>query len=119
METMKQDSPYEMDLGETFKMIDDKVLVAPWDIADKTDSGIILPDSMKEKEREKNRKGTVIAVGPGHRSDSTNVLHPVEVKPGDDICFERLAGTEVEIKGVKYLVMNEMSILATLPPLVG
>ncbi len=73
----------------------------------KTPSGIIIPDTAKEKPQ----KGVVVAVGPG-RIDENGKRVPMEVKVGDKVLFAKYAGSEVKIEGEEYLIMREDDILA-------
>lgn len=91
------------------KPLHDRVLVKRIEIEEKTKSGIIIPDSAKEKPQE----GEVIAVGPGIRQDNGNVI-PLDVKAGDRILFGKWSGTEVKIDGQDYLVMKESDIVGIL-----
>ena len=68
----------------------------------KTSSGIIIPDSAKEKPQ----KGSVVAVGPGTKEN------PITVKAGDSVLYGKYAGTELQHDGVDYLIMKESDILA-------
>lgn len=86
------------------KTVLNKVIVEPVEAETKTASGIIIPDSAKEKPQ----KGIIIATGEG-RSDE-----PMEVKTGDTVLFGKYSGTEVHIDDKKYLVMNQSDILVVL-----
>lgn len=85
----------------------DRVVVEPLEKEEKTASGIILPETAKEKPQE----GEVIAVGPGRRDDEGEVI-PMDVKKGDIVLFAKYAGTEVKIEDKKYLILKESDILA-------
>ena len=87
--------------------IGDRVVVKPEPEEEKTKSGIVLPDTAKEKPQE----GTVIAVGPGRVLDSGQRV-PLEVKVGDKIIYSKYGGTEVKIDGEEYIILNERDILA-------
>ncbi len=87
----------------------DKVLVQRLEQEEKTSSGIIIPDSAKEKPLE----GRVIAAGTGRRMKSGE-LRPVAVSEGDRILFGKYAGTEIKIDGEDYLILKEEDILAKL-----
>ena len=80
----------------------DRVLVKPAAAEEKTVSGIIIPDSAKEKPL----KGEVIAVGEGTKDEV------MVVKKGDEVLYGKYAGTEIEIDGEKYLIMRQSDILA-------
>jgi len=87
----------------------DRVIVKQSEAEEKTKSGIILPDSAKEKPT----KGKVIAVGPG-KTDETGKVHPLDVKEGDEVFYGKYSGTDVEVDGVKYVILRESDILGVL-----
>jgi chaperonin GroES len=80
----------------------DRVIVKPAAAEEKTASGIIIPDTAKEKPQ----RGTVIAAGPGKKDE------PVTVKTGDTVLYGKYAGTEINLEGQEYLIMRESDILA-------
>ena len=84
------------------KPLQDRVLVLPAEAEETTSSGIIIPDTAKEKPM----KGTVIAVGNG------KVDEPMTVKVGDSILYGKYAGTELKVDGDEYLIMRESDIFA-------
>lgn len=86
--------------------LQDRVLVRRFMSEEKTASGIIIPDTAKEKPQE----GEVIAVGAGKVLDNGTKLTPT-VKAGDKILFGKYSGTEVKLDGVEYLIMREDDIL--------
>lgn len=88
------------------KPLQDRVLVKRIEAEEKTASGIIIPDTAKEKPQE----GEVIAVGPGKVMDNGSRVE-LTVKKGDKILFSKYAGTEVKIGGSEYLIMREDDIL--------
>ena len=85
----------------------DKILVKRVEAETKTKSGIVLPDSAKEKPK----RGKVVAVGAGKRLDNGE-LSSFSVKKGDEVIFTSYAGTEVKIDGDEVLVMSEDDVLA-------
>ena len=87
----------------------DRVIVKCKDADEKTASGIIIPDTAKEKPQE----GEVMAVGSGIRKDDGTLL-PLDVKKGDMILFGKYAGTEIKIDGEDYLMMKEDDILGVI-----
>ncbi len=89
------------------KPLGDRVVIKVSEGDMKTASGIVLPDSAKEKPQE----GEVIAVGKGRILDNGERIAP-EVKVGDKIIFSKYAGTEVKVEGIDYLVVRESDILA-------
>lgn len=88
------------------KPMDDRVLVKPIELADRTASGIYLPESAKERPV----RGKVVAVGPGKRLDNGQRAKP-SVKKGDTVVYGKYAGTEVEIKGAEHLILRESELL--------
>lgn len=90
------------------KPLGDRVVVEAIAKEQTTASGIVLPDTAKEKPQE----GKVIAVGSGHLKDGERVA--LEVKEGDRVLFSKYAGTEIKIDGKEYLIMRESDILAVL-----
>ena len=88
------------------KPVADRVSVKYFETEDKTASGIVLPDSS----REKTQQAEVIAVGGGKVVDGTEV--PVPVKPGDRVIYGKYTGTEIKYEGEKYLVINADDIIA-------
>ena len=89
------------------KPLGDRVIVkAREDEDSRTASGLVIPDTAKEKPQ----TGDVIAVGPGAISDSGDRI-PMDVKEGDRVLFAKYAGTEVKLDGTKMLIMKESDIL--------
>ena len=86
------------------KTVLNKVIVEPVEAETKTASGIIIPDSAKEKPQ----KGIVIATGKGKADE------PMEIKVGDTVLFGKYSGTEIHLDDKKYLVMNQADILVIL-----
>ena len=84
------------------KPLADRVLIQPVAAEEVTMSGIIIPDSAKEKPL----KGTVLAVGPGTKDET------MELKKGDTVLYGKYAGTEVELDGEKVLIMRQSDVLA-------
>ncbi|NNC95684.1 MAG: co-chaperone GroES [Chitinophagales bacterium] len=86
------------------KPLADRVLVQPAAPEEKTKSGIIIPDSAKEKPQ----KGKIVAAGPGKKDE------PTTVKVGDKVLYGKYSGTEISIDGTEYLIMRESDIFAVL-----
>ena len=84
------------------KPLADRVLVEPLEAETKTASGIIIPDTAKEKPQ----KGNIVSVGPGTKDN------PVTLKVGDDVLYGKYSGTELQHDGGDYLIMKENDILA-------
>ncbi|MEM1071846.1 MAG: co-chaperone GroES [Planctomycetota bacterium] len=91
------------------KPLEDRVLVKPQDPETMTASGLFLPESSKEKPIQ----GTVVSTGPGKKLDNGQVAKP-QVKKGDTVVYSKYAGSEVEIKGTKHLIMRESELLGIL-----
>ncbi|GAB3047084.1 co-chaperone GroES [Virgibacillus ainsalahensis] len=89
------------------KPLGDRVVIELVEQEEKTASGIVLPDSAKEKPQE----GKVVAVGSGRVTDNGEKV-ALEVAEGDSIIFSKFAGTEVKYEGTEYLVLRESDILA-------
>ena len=89
-----------------FRPLHDRVLVEHVEQETKTASGIIIPDTAKEKPMQ----GVIKAVGYGSR-DETGKLVALDVKAGDSVLFGKYSGTEVKIDGTEYLIMRESDIL--------
>jgi chaperonin GroES len=84
------------------KPLADRVLVKPAEAEEKTASGIIIPDTAKEKPM----RGTVVAAGPGKKDE------PTTVKVGDTVLYGKYSGTEIQVEGQDYLMMRESDIFA-------
>lgn len=84
------------------KPLADRVVVEPSPAETKTASGIIIPDTAKEKPQE----GVIVAAGPGKKDE------PVTVKVGDKVLYGKYAGTELKLDGKDYLIMRESDIFA-------
>lgn len=80
----------------------DRVIIKPAAAEEKTSSGLIIPDTAKEKPQ----RGIVVAAGTGKKDE------PVTVKNGDTVLYGKYAGTEIQIEGADYLIMRESDILA-------
>jgi chaperonin GroES len=92
-----------------FRPLHDRVVVRRIEAEEKTSGGIIIPDTAKEKPQE----GEVVAVGPGARDDSGQLVE-LSVKAGDRILFGKWSGTEVKIDGEDLLIMKESDILGVI-----
>ena len=85
----------------------DRIVVRPLDPQEKTKSGIIVPDSAKEKPQE----GKVIAVGPGRQLEEGGTK-ALEVKTGDRVLYGKYSGSEISIESEDYLILREEDVLA-------
>ena len=91
------------------KPLADRVVVKPQEAEETTASGIILPDTAKEKPQ----AGEIVAIGPGKISDAGNAI-AMTVKVGDNVLYGKYSGTEITIAGDEVLIMRESDILAVL-----
>lgn len=91
------------------KPLEDKVLVQIVEAETTTASGLVIPDSAKEKPQE----ATVIAVGPGRANDKGE-LNPVGVNEGDTVIFSKYGGTELKYNGEEYLLLSARDLLAVI-----
>jgi len=91
-------------MSVNFKPLADRVLVEPAPAETKTASGIIIPDTAKEKPQE----GTVVAVGPGKKDE------PLTVQVGDKVLYGKYSGTELKLDGKDYLIVKEGDLLGIL-----
>ena len=85
----------------------DRLIVEVLEEEETTTSGIVLPDTAKEKPQ----RGRVLAVGPGARNDSGEIV-PMEVAEGDEVLYSKYGGTEVKVEGEDLLVLRESDVLA-------
>ena len=92
-----------------FRPLHDRVVVQRIDAEEKTKGGIIIPDTAKEKPQE----GKIVAVGPGGRDESGQLIKP-DVKVGDRVLFGKWSGTEVRIDGDELLIMKESDIMGVI-----
>ena len=92
------------------KPLEDRVLVTVDDQEQTTTSGLVIPDTAQEKPQQ----GTVVAVGPGKRSDQTGEVIQLDVNTGDTVLFSKYGGTEVKVDGQEYLILSARDILAVL-----
>jgi chaperonin GroES len=96
-----------MRMAFSLEPLEDRIVVKPLEEdTQKTPSGIIIPDTAKEKPQE----GEVVAVGPGRFEDGKRV--PMDVKVGDRVLYSKYGGTEVKVDGDEYLVLSARDVLA-------
>jgi chaperonin GroES len=86
--------------------LDDRIVVKPAEEEETTVSGIVIPDTAKEKPQE----GEVVAVGPGRFEEGSRV--PMDVKVGDRVLYSKYGGTEVKVQGEEHLVLSARDVLA-------
>jgi chaperonin GroES len=90
------------------KPLEDRIVVEPNEAETTTVSGLVIPDTAKEKPQQ----GTVLAVGPGRRSDQTGNLVPMDVKVGDTVVYSKYGGTEITVAGEDLLILTSRDVLA-------
>ena len=88
--------------------LEDRIVVKPGDAEETTVSGLVIPDTAKEKPQQ----GEVLAVGPGRRSEQTGELIPVDVAVGDVVLYSKYGGTEILVDGDDLLVLSSRDVLA-------
>jgi chaperonin GroES len=88
------------------KPLEDRIVIQVLEAEQTTASGIVIPDTAKEKPQE----GRVLAVGPGRYEDGNRV--PLDVNVGDKVLFSKYGGTEVKLAGQEYLVLSARDVLA-------
>ncbi|HJF17646.1 MAG TPA: co-chaperone GroES [Aeriscardovia aeriphila] len=96
-------------MAVSLKPLEDKVIIKQAPAETTTASGLVIPDSAKEKPQQ----GEVLAVGPGARNDKGERI-PVDVKVGDEVLYSRYGGTKLTYKGEEYLIVSARDILAVL-----
>ena len=94
-------------MSVTIKPLEDRIVVKTLEAEQTTASGLVIPDTAKEKPQE----GEVLAVGPGRVDDNGNRV-PVDVTVGDTVIYSKYGGTEVKYAGEEYLILSARDILA-------
>src|SRR4051812_32293416 len=92
------------------KPLEDRIVVKPLEAEQTTASGLVIPDTAKEKPQE----GEVLAVGPGRFDDAGSKRVPVDVKVGDVVLYSKYGGTEVKYSGEEFLVLSARDVLAVI-----
>ena len=88
--------------------LEDRIVVRPAESEERTASGLVIPDTAKEKPQQ----GEVLAVGSGRRAESTGQIIPLDIQVGDTVVYSKYGGTEVSLEGTDYLVLSSRDILA-------
>jgi chaperonin GroES len=89
------------------KPLEDRIVVLPNEAETTTSSGLVIPDTAKEKPQQ----GKVLAVGPGRTLDNGTVA-PLAIKEGDTVLYSKYGGTEVSVAGKDYLILSSRDVLA-------
>ena len=99
-------------MAKDFKLkpLEDRIVVQPAEAEETTASGLVIPDTAKEKPV----MGTVVAVGPGKFNENGDARVPVDVAVGDTVIYSKYGGTEVKVDGEEYLILSARDVLATL-----
>lgn len=93
----------------SIKPLEDRIVIKQLEAEQTTSSGLVIPDSAKEKPQE----GEVVAVGPGRIDDNGNRV-PLDVEVGDKVIYSKYGGTEVKYNGEDYLVLSARDVLAVI-----
>jgi chaperonin GroES len=88
--------------------LEDRIVVRPAEAEETTQSGLVIPDTAKEKPQQ----GEVLAVGPGRRAENSGELIPLDLAVGDTIVYSKYGGTEVTFDGEDVLILNARDVLA-------
>ena len=88
--------------------LDDRIVVRPSESEEMTASGLVIPDTAKEKPQQ----GEVLAVGPGKRSENTGELIQMDVSVGDTVVYSKFGGTEITVDGEDLLILSARDVLA-------
>ena len=88
--------------------LEDRIVVRPSESEATTASGLVIPDTAKEKPQQ----GDVLAVGPGRRSDNTGEIVPMDVAVGDTVVYSKYGGTEITVEGEDLLILHARDVLA-------
>ena len=95
-------------MAVTIKPLEDRILVQPLDAEQTTASGLVIPDTAKEKPQE----GKVLAIGPGRFDEAGAKLIPLDVKVDDVVIYSKYGGTEIKYQGEEYLLLSARDVLA-------
>ena len=95
-------------MSVSIKPLEDRIVVKPLDAEQTTASGLVIPDTAKEKPQE----GEVLAVGPGRFDDDGDKRIPLDVKVGDTVLYSKYGGTEVKYSGEEFLILSARDVLA-------
>jgi chaperonin GroES len=99
-----------MEAKMPLKPLDDRIVVKPNDAEEKTASGLVIPDTAKEKPQQ----GEVRAVGPGRRSEQSGDVIPLDIQVGDTVVYSKYGGTEITVDGEDLLILTSRDVLAIL-----
>lgn len=95
--------------------LEDRIVVRPSEAEETTSSGLVIPDTAKEKPQQ----GEVLAAGPGRRSEQTGELIPLEISVGDTVVYSKYGGTEITVDDEELLILSGRDVLAVVAPSKG
>ena len=95
-------------MSVNIKPLEDRIVVKPLDAEQTTASGLVIPDTAKEKPQE----GEVVAVGPGRFNEDGDERIPMDISVGDKVIYSKYGGTEVKYGGEEYLILSARDVLA-------
>ncbi|MBC2961115.1 MULTISPECIES: co-chaperone GroES [Nocardioides] len=95
-------------MSVNIKPLEDRIVVKPLDAEQTTASGLVIPDTAKEKPQE----GEVVAVGPGRFNDDGDERVPMDISVGDKVIYSKYGGTEVKYSGEEFLILSARDVLA-------
>ncbi|MBO3128478.1 co-chaperone GroES [Dermatophilus congolensis] len=95
-------------MSVSLKPLEDRIVVKSSEAEQTTASGLVIPDTAKEKPQE----GEVLAVGPGRWNEKGDARLPLDVKVGDKVIYSKYGGTEIKVGGEEYLILSARDILA-------
>ncbi len=88
--------------------LEDRIVVRPAEAEETTISGLVIPDTAKEKPQQ----GEVLAVGPGRRAENSGELIPLDIAVGDSVVYSKYGGTEITVEGEDLLILSSRDVLA-------
>ena len=97
-------------MSVNIKPLEDRIVVKPLDAEETTASGLVIPDTAKEKPQE----GEVVAVGPGRFNEDGDDRIPMDVSVGDKVIYSKYGGTEVKYGGEEFLILSARDVLAVI-----
>jgi chaperonin GroES len=105
-----QETGRSTNVSVNIKPLEDRILVKTLDAEQTTASGLVIPDTAKEKPQE----GEVIAVGPGRFNEDGDERIPLDISVGDKVIYSKYGGTEVKYGGEEYLILSARDVLAVI-----
>ncbi|WP_372735140.1 co-chaperone GroES [Nocardioides sp.] len=95
-------------MSVNIKPLEDRIIVKPLEAEQTTASGLVIPDTAKEKPQE----GEVVAIGPGRFNEDGDERIPMDIAVGDKVIYSKYGGTEVKYSGEEYLILSARDVLA-------